>query len=47
MYHIEDINEVVKGMDLLLKDDEHTTEDPSLKEMIIKNAYDQIYAEHM
>ena len=48
MHHIEDINEVVKGMDLLLKDDGTIiTEDPSLKEMIIKNAYDQIYAEHM
>lgn len=48
MHHIEDINEVVKGMDLLLKDDGTIiTEDPSLKEMIIKNSYDQIYAEHM
>ena len=48
MHHIEDINEVVKGMDLLLKDDGTIiTEDPSLKEMIVKNAYDQIYAEHM
>ena len=48
MHHIEDINEVVKGMDLLLKDNGTIiTEDPSLKEMIIKNSYDQIYAEHM
>ena len=39
MHHIEDINEVVKGMDLLLKDDGTIiTEDPSLKEMIIKRS---------
>ena len=48
MHHIENINEVVKGMNILLKDNGTIiTEDPSLKEMIIKNSYDQIYAEHM
>ena len=48
MHHIEDINSVIEGMSLLLKDDGVIiTEDPSLKEMIKKNSYDQIYAEHM
>ena len=48
MHHIEDINGVVKGMSDLLKDKGTIiTEDPSLKEMLNKNAYDQIYAEHM
>ena len=48
MHHIEDINSVVKGMYELIKDDGIIiTEDPSLKEMLKKNAYDQIYAEHM
>ena len=48
MHHIEDINSVAEGMSLLLKDDGVIiTEDPSLKEMIKKNSYDQIYAEHM
>ena len=48
MHHIEDINSVVKGMKELIKDNGTIiTEDPSLNEMIKKNAYDQIYAEHM
>ena len=48
MHHIEDINGVVKGMsDLLKEKGTIITEDPSLKEMLNKNAYDQIYAEHM
>ena len=48
MHHIENMNEVVKGMNILLRDNGTIiTEDPSLKEMIIKNSYDQIYAEHM
>ncbi len=48
MHHIENINSVVEGMSELIKDDGTIiTEDPSLKEMIVKNSYDQIYAEHM
>ena len=48
MHHIEDINGVVEGMSELIKDTGTIiTEDPSLKEMLNKNAYDQIYAEHM
>ena len=48
MHHIEDINSVVEGMSKLIKDNGTIiTEDPSLKEMLKKNAYDQIYAEHM
>tara|TARA_Y100000590_G_scaffold369342_1_gene430533 strand:- start:2404 stop:3573 length:1170 start_codon:yes stop_codon:yes gene_type:complete len=48
MHHIENINSVVEGMGELLKSDGTIiTEDPSLKEMLIKNSYDQIYAEHM
>ena len=48
MHHIENINSVVEGMSELLKNDGTIiTEDPSLKEMLIKNSYDQIYAEHM
>ena len=48
MHHIEDINSVVEGMSELIKDTGTIiTEDPSLKEMLNKNAYDQIYAEHM
>ena len=46
--NIEDINSVAEGMSILLKDDGVIiTEDPSLLEMIKKNSYDQIYAEHM
>ena len=38
MHHIENMNEVVKGMNILLRDNGTIiTEDPSLKEMIIKN----------
>ena len=41
------MNEVVKGMNILLRDNGTIiTEDPSLKEMIIRNSYDR-YAEHM
>ena len=48
MHHIEDINNVAEGMSKLIKDDGIiVTEDPSLLEMIKKNSYDQIYAEHM
>lgn len=48
MHHIEDINGVVKGMANLIKEDGIIiTEDPSLLEMLKKNAYDQVYAEHM
>tara|TARA_X000000368_G_C23049360_1_gene720610 strand:- start:2098 stop:3321 length:1224 start_codon:yes stop_codon:yes gene_type:complete len=48
MHHIEDINNVAEGMSKLIKDDGIiVTEDPSLVEMIKKNSYDQIYAEHM
>jgi len=48
MHHIEDINSFVQGMSELIKDNGTIiTEDPSLKEMLNKNAYDQIYAEHM
>ena len=48
MHHIEDINNVAEGMAKLIKDDGVIiTEDPSLVEMIKKNSYDQIYAEHM
>ena len=48
MHHIEDINSVVMGMKELIKENGTIiTEDPSLKEMLKKNAYDQIYAEHM
>lgn len=48
MHHIEDINNVAEGMSLLIKDEGIiVTEDPSLIEMIKKNSYDQIYAEHM
>ncbi|MDC0385432.1 class I SAM-dependent methyltransferase [Pelagibacteraceae bacterium] len=48
MHHIEDINNVAEGMSKLIKDDGIIiTEDPSLVEMIKKNSYDQIYAEHM
>ncbi|MDC0511619.1 class I SAM-dependent methyltransferase, partial [Pelagibacteraceae bacterium] len=48
MHHIEDINNVAEGMSLLIKEDGIiVTEDPSLIEMIKKNSYDQIYAEHM
>ena len=48
MHHIEDINGVVEGMGKLIKDNGTIiTEDPSLNEMLNKNAYDQIYAEHM
>ena len=48
MHHIENINDVVKGMANLIKDDGIIiTEDPSLLEMLKNNAYDQIYAEHM
>jgi len=48
MHHIEDINNVAEGMSKLIKDDGVIiTEDPSLVEMIKKNSYDQIYAEHM
>ena len=48
MHHIEDINSVVQGMSELIKDNGTIiTEDPSLNEMLKKNAYDQIYAEHM
>ncbi len=48
MHHIEDINSVVKGMSELIKENGTIiTEDPSLNEMLKKNAYDQIYAEHM
>ena len=48
MHHIEDINSVAEGMSILLKEDGVIiTEDPSLLEMIKKNSYDQIYAEHM
>ena len=40
MHHIEDINSVVKGMYELIKDDGIIiTEDPSLKEMLKKNAW--------
>ena len=48
MHHIEDINGVVEGMGELIKNNGTIiTEDPSLNEMLNKNAYDQIYAEHM
>ena len=48
MHHIEDINNVAEGMSKLIKDNGIiVTEDPSLLEMIKKNSYDQIYAEHM
>lgn len=48
MHHIEDINNVAEGMSKLIKEDGIIiTEDPSLVEMIKKNSYDQIYAEHM
>jgi methylation protein EvaC len=48
MHHIEDINNVAEGMSNLIKEDGVIiTEDPSLVEMIKKNSYDQIYAEHM
>ena len=48
MHHIEDINEVAEGMaNLLSNKGVVITEDPSLVEMINKNSYDQIYAEHM
>ena len=48
MHHIEDINNVAEGMAKLIKEDGIIiTEDPSLLEMIKKNSYDQIYAEHM
>ena len=48
MHHIEDINNVAEGMSKLIKEDGVIiTEDPSLVEMIKKNSYDQIYAEHM
>ena len=48
MHHIENINEVVRGMANLIKDDGIIiTEDPSLLEMLKNNAYDQVYAEHM
>jgi len=48
MHHIENINSVAEGMSNLIKDEGTIiTEDPSLKEMIMKNSYDQIYAEHM
>ena len=48
MHHIENINSVAEGMSELIKDNGTIiTEDPSLKEMIVKNSYDQIYAEHM
>ena len=48
MHHIEDINNVAEGMSKLIKEDGIIiTEDPSLIEMLKKNSYDQIYAEHM
>jgi len=48
MHHIEDTNSVFKGVkNLLSEDGVFITEDPSLLEMIKKNSYDQIYAEHM
>jgi methylation protein EvaC len=48
MHHIEDINNVAEGMSKLIKEDGIiVTEDPSLIEMLKKNSYDQIYAEHM
>ena len=48
MHHIEDINSVIEGMANLIKEDGIIiTEDPSMLEMLKKNAYDQIYAEHM
>ena len=48
MHHIEDINSAAEGMSKLIKNDGTIiTEDPSLKEMLVKNSYDQIYAEHM
>ena len=44
MHHIENINSVAERMSELIKDDGTIiTEDPALKEMIIKNSYDQIF----
>ena len=48
MHHIEDTNSVFLGVkNILEKDGQFITEDPSLYEMIKKGSYDQIYAEHM
>lgn len=46
--HIEDINSVFKGIDILLKDDGVLFfEDPYLFEIIKKSSFDQIYDEHV
>ena len=48
MHHIENTNSVFKGVkNILDMKGIFITEDPSLFEMIKKNTYDQIYAEHM
>ena len=48
MHHIENTNSVFKGVkNILNMKGIFITEDPSLFEMIKKNTYDQIYAEHM
>ncbi|MFC1829617.1 methyltransferase domain-containing protein [Thermodesulfobacteriota bacterium] len=48
MCHIEDINSVFKGIDILLKPDGVLFfEDPYLYDIITKNSFDQIYDEHV
>jgi methylation protein EvaC len=48
MHHIENTNSVFKGVKNILNEKGiFITEDPSLYEMIKKNTFDQIYAEHM
>ena len=48
MCHIPDLNEVAKGVDVLLKDKGvFEFEDPYLGAMINKTSYDQIYDEHV
>ena len=48
MCHIPNLNDVARGIDLLLKEDGVLIfEDPYLGDMISKTSYDQIYDEHV
>jgi len=48
MHHIEDINSVAAGVEILLKPDGvMVQEDPYLGDMLEFTAFDQLYAEHM
>jgi len=48
MHHIEDINSVAAGVEILLKPDGvMVQEDPYLGDMLELVSYDQLYAEHM